>query len=129
MMKNPCFLFLGFLFILNLHLRAQQKEAPTQPLPPYGSTPYGTTTPDDVKRLMDRIFVYVDEATPFAIVNRETGAEIVDVKKVQKEATLKKSEYSISSHEWGLAYTSMLATSEVTGDSRYIDYVKRRSEE
>jgi len=98
-MKNPCFLFLVFVFILNLHLRAQQKEVPTQPLPPYGSsapygssTPYGSTTPDDVKRLMDRIFVYVDEATPFAIVNRETGAETVDVKKVQKEATLKKTE-------------------------------------
>ena len=134
-MKNPCFLFLVFVFILNLHLRAQQKEVPTQPLPPYGSsapygssTPYGSTTPDDVKRVMDRIFVYVDEATPFAIVNRETGAETVDVKKVQKEATLKKTEYSISSHEWGLAYASMLAASEVTGDSRYIDYVRRRFE-
>jgi unsaturated rhamnogalacturonyl hydrolase len=127
-MKNPCFLLLVFLFILNLHLRGQQKEAPTQPLPPYGSTPYGTTTPEDVKRLMDRIFVYVDEATPFVLINRETGAEIVDVTKVQKEATLKKSEYSISSHEWGLAYTSMLAAGEVTKDSRYIDYVKRRFE-
>jgi hypothetical protein len=90
MMKKPRFLLLIFFFMLHLQALPQQKEVP-----------YGSTTPDDVKRVMDRILVYVDEVTPFAIVNRETGAEIVDLKKVQKEATLKKSEYSISSHEWG----------------------------
>ncbi len=60
MMKNPRFLILAFLFMLHLQPRAQQKEAPTPPLPLYGST-----TPGDVKRVMDQILVYVDEVTPY----------------------------------------------------------------
>ena len=122
-MKHLHFLILSLSFTLYTQLLAQHKEAQIPP-----EIPHGSTTPDDVKRVMDKILGYVDEVTPFAIVNRETGAEIVDLKKVQKEATLKKSEYNIFSHEWGLAYTSMLIASDVTGDARYADYVIRRFE-
>jgi unsaturated rhamnogalacturonyl hydrolase len=117
------FLVLALALTLYSQLLAQQKE--TQ-IP--SKIAYGSTTPDEVKRVMDKILTYVDDATPFAIVNRETGAELVDVRKVLKEATLKKSEYNISSHEWGLAYTSMLTVNDATGDSRYADYVMRRFE-
>ncbi|HEX6890141.1 MAG TPA: glycoside hydrolase family 88 protein [Chryseolinea sp.] len=122
-MKHLHYLILALSVILCTPLLAQQKAGQIS-----SETPYGGTTADEVKRVMEKILVYVEEVTPFAIVNRETGAEIVDLKKVQKEATLKKSEYSITSHEWGLAYTSMLMASDVTGDSRYADYVIRRFE-
>jgi unsaturated rhamnogalacturonyl hydrolase len=122
-MKHLRFLSLVLLFALAIQSEAQQKETQIR-----SEIAYVGTTADDVKKVMDKIFLYVDGATPFAIVNRESGAEIVDLKKAQKEATLKKAEYSISSHEWGLAYTSMLMVSDVTGDSRYADYVIRRFE-
>jgi hypothetical protein len=63
---------------------------------------------------MDRILKYMNEATPYAIVNRETGAELTDLKKVQIEATLRKTEYTIASHEWGLAYSSMIVAADAT---------------
>ncbi|HMG89328.1 MAG TPA: glycoside hydrolase family 88 protein [Chryseolinea sp.] len=122
-MKHLRFIVLFFPIALAVQSQAQQKEGQNPP-----EIPYGVTTPDDVKRVMDKILVYVDEVTPFVIVNRETGAEIVDLKKVLKEATLKKSEYNIYSHEWGLAYTSMLSARDITGDSRYADYVIHRFE-
>ena len=87
-----------------------------------------TPTPEEVKTVMDRVLKYVDEVTPYAIVNRESSADITDLKKVQKEATLRKSEYNITSHEWGLAYSSMMAAADATNDSRYSDYVIRRFE-
>src|SRR5687768_14565049 len=90
--------------------------------------PYGRTTPADVKVVMDRVLNYVDKATPVGIINRVTGEAIVDLTNPVKEATLAKSEYNIASHEWGLAYTSMLLAGEATGDRRYIDYVSDRFE-
>jgi len=89
-------------------------------------TPYGKTTPQDVKLVMDRIFHYVDDATPFGIVNRVTGEKVSPLSKPVKEATLLKSEYSITSHEWGLLYTSMLQAGQVTADPRYSKYVSER---
>lgn len=89
---------------------------------------YGKTTPQDVKDAMDRILKYIDEATPYSIVNRETNADLTDLRKSQKEATLKKTEYNITSHEWGLTYTSLMMAADATGDIRYADYVKRRLE-
>ena len=91
-------------------------------------TSYGAPSPEDVKTVMDRVLKYVSDATPYGIVNRGTGVEITDLKKVQVEATLRKTEYNITSHEWGLAYSSMMVAADATGDSRYTDYVTKRFE-
>lgn len=118
-MKRTAFVIGAWSLIFQIHGNAQQQSTAVEVV-------YGSTTPNDVKLVMDRILAYLEEATPFSIVNRESGAEIVDFKNVQKEATLKKSEYNIFTHEWGLAYTSMLTAADATGDSRYADYVFRR---
>ena len=89
-------------------------------------TAYGGSTLEDVKQVMDRILLYVEGATPYAIVNRETGMDITDLKKVQRDAALKKTEFNITSHEWGLAYSSMMVAADATGDSRFADYVVKR---
>jgi len=102
---------------------SQPSESPTQP-----EHTYGGATPEDVKLVMDRVLKYVNEVTPYAIVNRENGEDITDLKNVKKEATLRKTEYNIISHEWGLAYSSMIVAADATGDSRYTDYVTRRFE-
>jgi rhamnogalacturonyl hydrolase YesR len=89
-------------------------------------TRYGQTKPEDVKRVMDRILKYIDQATPVTIINRETGAEIRDYKIPVKAATLIKSEYGIATHEWGLTYSAMMVAAEATGDVEYTEYVKNR---
>jgi unsaturated rhamnogalacturonyl hydrolase len=89
-------------------------------------TPYGRTTPAEVKQVMDRVLSYVDQVTPFGIVNRATGEGIADLGKPVIEATIVKGEYPITTHEWGLVYTSMLRSGEATGDRRYTDYVSHR---
>jgi len=90
--------------------------------------PYGRTTPSDIKIVMDRVLAYVEQATPFGIINRTTRDKITDLKQPVIEATLAKGEYSITSHEWGLAYSAMLLAAETTGDKRFANYVSERFE-
>jgi unsaturated rhamnogalacturonyl hydrolase len=123
-MKPNLFHFSTLLFLFHFLLQAQNPISP----PSFNGTPYGHTTPRDIKLAMDRVLNYVDQATPVGIVNRVTGKEIVDLKKPVKEAALAKGTYSITSHEWGLAYTGMLLAGETTGDRRFTDYVSARFE-
>ena len=85
--------------------------------------PYGKTSVNDVKQVMDRVLKYVDQSTPIGIVNGKTGDKIIDLKNPVKEAALLKTVYNISSHEWGLTYAAMLSASENTGDARFAAYV------
>src|SRR5688500_17355617 len=121
-MKTNLFIFCTLLFLVHFRLQAQN-PAPSQPI---NTTPYGRTGPREIKLVMDRVLNYVDQATPVEIVNRITAKEIVDLKKPVKEAALAKGTYSITSHEWGLAYTGMLLAGETTGDRRFTDYVSSR---
>lgn len=122
-MKTNC-LFFAALFLHFQFLARGQNRTQISQLPEL--TPYGLTTPADVKKVLDRVLNYVDPVTPAAMVNRITGEQIIDLKKPLKEATLKKGEYSITSHEWGLAYTGMLQAGAATGDHRFTDYVSDR---
>ncbi|HRI79299.1 MAG TPA: glycoside hydrolase family 88 protein [Cyclobacteriaceae bacterium] len=94
----------------------------------FSQTPYGRTTPGDVKLIMDKVFAYADQSTPVGIINRTTGQKIIDLKNPIKEAGLVKTEFNIASHEWGLAYSSMMLASETTGDKHYQDYVAQHFE-
>jgi len=105
-----------------------QGQNPKQPSPPQDISPYGRTTPLDAMQAMDRVLNYVEQATPVGIVNGVTGGQIIDLTKPVIEATLTKTEYSITSHEWGLVYTGMLLAGEATGDHRFTEYVSRRFE-
>lgn len=120
---NLLLLFISF-FLSAFYSQGQNPEQIYQ----RSVTPYGRTTPKDIQMTMDRLLNYADQATPFAIVNRVTGEQIRELIKPVKEATLKKGEYSITSHEWGLLYTAMLHVGATTGDHRYTDYVSRRFE-
>ena len=124
-MKTHIHLLSALLCFLPSLAQAQNPGPSTQP---HTIAPYGGTTPDDVKQVMDRVLNYVDVATPVGIVNRVTGEKIGDLRKPVIEATLVKGAYGIATHEWGLAYAGMLLAGEATGDRRFTDYVATRFE-
>jgi unsaturated rhamnogalacturonyl hydrolase len=115
-----------FVFFLALLCVFETLSQGQNPGPAAGITLYGQTSPADVKQVMDQVLNYLEAATPVGIVSRVTGESITDLKKPAIAATLAKSEYSITSHEWGLAYSGMLMAGDATGDRRYIDYVRSR---
>lgn len=114
-------LLLACLSVFSCVCHAQPAAVPQQ------AVPYGLTTSSDVKQVLDRVLKYVDQVTPFEIVNTR-GEKITDLSRAVKEATIAKGEFNIFTHEWGLAYRGMLMAAEVTGDQRYKDYVSRRFE-
>ncbi|MCH5685340.1 hypothetical protein LWM68_14455 [Niabella sp. W65] len=51
--------------------------------------PYGETTPEKVKVVLDRVYEYLNAVTPAGLVDKQTGAE-VELAKADENAVLKK---------------------------------------
>ena len=107
-------------------VKGNDTTVPLHALPPEYKIPYGTTKPDDVKKVLDRVFTYLDTTTPAELVNSKTNAVIQDFKKPDKDAILKPGDFRLTSYEWGVTYGAMLLTGEITGDKRYTDYTVNR---
>lgn len=117
------------LCITGWNSQAQVKNdtnTPLHMLQPDYNTPYGTTRPEDVKAVLDRLFNYLDAVTPPQIINQKTGVVINDMKKPDKEAILKPGDFRLQSYEWGVTYGAMLFTSEATGDNKFRNYTATR---
>jgi len=123
-------LILACVVIQHTHAQAQPRgndtNVPLHALPPAYKIPYGTTRPEDIKAVLDRVFVYLDAETPAVLVNSKTGEVIRDMKKPVAEAIVKPGDFRLTSYEWGVTYGAMLLTGEITGDKRYTEYTTTR---
>ncbi|TFW33697.1 glycoside hydrolase family 88/105 protein [Massilia horti] len=89
-------------------------------------TPYRAMDAAEVKAVLDRVFTYLDRTTPAEIINKTTGAPVTDLSSADPEAVLKPGDFRLTSYEWGVTYSGMLAAGAATGDKRYTDYVMKR---
>ncbi|GAE84804.1 rhamnogalacturonides degradation protein RhiN [Bacteroides reticulotermitis JCM 10512] len=87
---------------------------------------YGELTPEQVKTDLDRVLTYVDRETPARVVDKHTGKVITDYTKLDVNSQLERGAFRLASYEWGVTYSAMMAATETTGDSRYMDYVNNR---
>lgn len=101
-------------------------NTPLHALQPDYKIPYGLTTAADVKKVMDRVFTYLDAVTPPVIVDSKTNAVITDYKTPSQSAILKQGDFRLTSYEWGVTYGAMLLAGQVTGDKRYTAYTTTR---
>ena len=85
-------------------------KTPLHLLQPDYKTPYGKLSAESVKEKLDRVFNYIDEATP---------AKMSDGK-------INQGTYRLTSYEWAVTYNALLDAAETTGDKRYSDYVINR---
>ena len=86
---------------------------------------YGIPTKEGVKQTMDRVLHYIDAETPVTLVDKNTGKE-VNLKAANADTQLKQGGFRLTSYEWGVTYSGVLAAYEVTGDKAYSDYVSQR---
>jgi len=109
--------------------QAQKVNDSTSPLhlmkPDY-DTPYGKPEIRSITEVLDRIYGYLDQSTPMALVNKETQAEVKDYSKVDEKTIFKPGDFRLNSYEWGVTYAGMLLATEATGDPKYADYTKNR---
>lgn len=118
------------LFLLS-EASGQEKDdvnTPLHLLPANYPTPYKAPERTAVKQTLDRVFRYIGESTPAALVRKSTGSAIANPGDITSDAMLKKGVFRITSYEWGVVYSALINAYQQTGDSAYIKYVKERHE-
>ena len=125
----PVFLFL-FALCCQASLYAQQTDANT-PLhlsrPDY-QVPYGIPKTGDIGSVLHRVYTYLEEASPAAIVDAESGETITDPQSLDgsRNIAFQQADFRLVSYEWGVTYAGMLSAAESTGEAKYADYVTDR---
>ena len=128
---NKTYTFLIILLTAGLAPKAQVKTGndattPLHALPVDYPTPYAPMPKEEIKKVLDKIFNYLDAVTPAQMVNRQTGEQVNDVTKIDTNTTVQQGDFRLTSYEWGVTYSGMLLAAETTGDDNYSNYVKKR---
>ncbi len=87
---------------------------------------YGVSTAESVKQTMDRVLKYIDQETPAVLEDKNTGKEVTRLKDINADTRLRQGGFRLTSYEWGVTYSGVLAAYEATGDEAYRDYVYKR---
>ncbi|HVG12160.1 MAG TPA: glycoside hydrolase family 88 protein [Flavisolibacter sp.] len=122
-------LFTTGLLLCNIVLYAQNRgtdvTAPLHALQPDYKIPYGAPSVDSVKKVLDKVFTYLDAATPVELVNRRSGQSVA-INKADTGTIFKQGDFRLVSYEWGVTYLGMLLAGEATGDKKFTEYTNRR---
>lgn len=127
----PC-LLISIPCLLLPALRAQTPPPASTPpvntdrLAPAYPVPYSPATEAEIRAVLDRVFAYLDAATPLKVIDRDTGAPVVDPAHLPANPILARTDFYLTSYEWGVTYSGMLSVARTTGDARYRDYVTTR---
>ncbi|MBD0298640.1 MAG: glycoside hydrolase family 88 protein [Flavisolibacter sp.] len=130
-MKKICRWMLFFFFLIFSLVSFSQKAGtdvttPLHLLQPDYKVPYGAPAVPAVKAVLDRVHQYLNDVTPPQLVNRKSGDVVTNLSTVDTNVILKTGDFRLTSYEWGVTYSGMLALTEATGDARYANYTKER---
>lgn len=95
-------------------------------LQPAYPVPYAPAKVEEIKSVLDRVLGYLETASPVKIVNRETREPVTDLTHLPANAALERTDFILTSYEWGVTYAGMLQVAAETKDVRYRDYVAVR---
>jgi unsaturated rhamnogalacturonyl hydrolase len=128
-MKN--ILLFSALFITTVLVKAQVKPAndvtaPLHMLKPDYAVPYNAMPAEEIKKVLDKVFNYLDGVTPAQMINKQTNEVVADISKADSNTIVKPGDFRLTSYEWGVTYSAMLLAGEATGDKKYTNYVKDR---
>lgn len=121
----------SFLLLLALNFSAiAQKQndvvTPLHALQPDYPVPYAVPSKESVKKVLDRIYTYLDAVTPAQFTNKKTNEIFDRINNPDTNIIFKQGDFRLTSYEWGVTYSAMLNAGEITGDNRYTDYTKQR---
>ena len=119
-------LLTGSLAVAQTNGLVNDNNTPLHLMKPAYRVGYGVSKPADVKAVMDRVLNYIEAETPATLVDKNTGEEVKDLKKITADTNLKQGGFRLTSYEWGVTYSGALAAYEATGDEAYKDYVTVR---
>lgn len=100
--------------------------APLHALQPHYPTPYVVPEREDIKKVLDRVYTFLEENSASHIINEQTKEIITDYKKEQVDITFEPGAFRLTSYEWGVTYAGMLLAAKATGEDYYADYTSKR---
>lgn len=116
-LQNQETLAQGKLTDTNTPLHALKVDYPTR---------YEAPKKEEVKIILDRIYNYLNAVTPPRLIDKETGEEVTNYKKLPKQLTFAPGDFRLTSYEWGVTYAGMLHAGQVTGDQKFTEYTNDR---
>jgi unsaturated rhamnogalacturonyl hydrolase len=123
------FCFLIVPVVINAQVNNQKVTDTNTPLhliqPDY-PVPYGPPKNEDIIAVLNRIYNYLDASTPAKMVDRQSGAEITDLSKINAGSAFAPGVFRLISYEWGVNYGAMLLAGTVTGDLKFTEYTTKR---
>jgi rhamnogalacturonyl hydrolase YesR len=129
-MKLKKLFFSWLLFQLSLCWAVAQQvndsNTPLHLMKPAYAVGYGVSTPDQVKKTMDRVLRYMSTVTPARLVNKQTGKEVTSMRQINETTQLERGDFRLTSYEWGVTYSAVLAAYEATGEDAYRRYAYNR---
>jgi unsaturated rhamnogalacturonyl hydrolase len=89
--------------------------------------PYEAPTTGTVKNVLNRVYTYLDAVTPPQFIHKKTNA-VVSPSAADTNVIFKPGDFRLTSYEWGVTYSGMLAAGKATGDPKFTNYTKTRLE-
>jgi rhamnogalacturonyl hydrolase YesR len=93
---------------------------------PNYDTPYGKPEVKGITVVLDRIYSYLDQTTPMALIDKVSNVEVTDYSKLDANTIFKPGDFRLLSYEWGVSYAGMLLATQATGDPKYSAYTQSR---
>ena len=106
--------------------QVNDSNTPLHLMKPAYTVGYGVSKPSDVKQTMDRVLSYISTVTPPRLVNSKTGKEVTSMRQIDENTQLERGDFRLTSYEWGVTYSAVLAAYEATGDEAYRRYAYNR---
>ncbi len=106
--------------------KANDVTAPLHALKVDYPVPYDPPAAAKVKQVLDRVYHYLDGATPASFIYKGTGADVADLKSADTSVIFKPGDFRLTSYEWGVTYAGMLQVATATGDKQYAGYATKR---
>lgn len=100
--------------------------SPLHLLKPDYPVPYEAPSQQQILSVVNRVFGYLDKATPYSLYDKRTGVEVKSVSKPDSNVLLKTGDFRLTSYEWGVTYSAMLRLAEATGEARFANYTHDR---
>jgi rhamnogalacturonyl hydrolase YesR len=87
---------------------------------------YTVPTKESVKKVLDRIYTYLDAVTPAQFVDRTNNQLYDRIDHPDTNVIFRQGDFRLTSYEWGVTYCGMLHVGEITGDHRFTRYTTQR---
>jgi rhamnogalacturonyl hydrolase YesR len=109
-------------------VRANDATTPLHLLQPDYPVPYRIPSASDITTVLDRVREYLEAVTPAQFQDRVSGAVISDLNTIDTNTIFGQTDFRLTSYEWGVTYSGMLAAGQATHDDRFTRYTRNRLE-